>query len=349
VKGRGTRGLLFNSHLDTVPAGPGWTRDPWRAEVVDDRLYGLGSTDAKSCVAAMLEAFVAARDPGDSGRLVFCASSCEETTPDPGENLEAVLDELLPLEAGVIGEPTAFAICPRQRGRVVLALIAEGKAGHASRPWQGVNAIEIAAEDVHTLKEAANCLAHPELLEHGVSAGGGGWTGYPPLPCMPTGPDGEAAFVAGPVPPGGLPPTIQATLIQGGTASNVIPARCEVTLDVRTTIGFDNPSAIAGVQRCVRSRVEVRSDRFQPVATAPDARVVRAAEAALARAGCAATTQDFGGVSDLYHLAARGIDGIILGPGSGEQSHQADEFVSVAAFRRAVAAYAALVEEFFQV
>jgi acetylornithine deacetylase len=300
-RGSGARALLFNSHLDTVPAGPGWTRDPHRAAIEGDRLYGLGSTDAKSCVAAMLAAFVAAPDPGPRGRLVFAATAEEETGgTSGGDGLERLLPSLGALAAGVIGEPTGLAICDSQRGLVRAVLRAEGRAGHASRPREGVNAIEIAAEDVLALRALAAEI------------------------------DGTGA-------------TIQATMIAGGTKANVIPARCETTLDVRTTPAFDNERAVDAIGAAVKARLEVRSARFRPVALAPDAAIRRAARRALPEAD----VRPFGGVSDLFFLAKAGVPGVIVGPGDGAQSHQADEWVSVDAVRRGVDAYAAIVREFF--
>lgn len=300
-KGGGARGLLFNSHLDTVPAGPGWTREPHRAAQEGGRLYGLGATDAKSCVAAMLAAFVAAPDPGARGRLVFAATAEEETGgTSAGDGLERLLPSLGALAAGVVGEPTAMAICNAQRGLVRAVIVAEGRAGHASRPREGVNAIEIAAADVLALVALA-----AEIEASGA--------------------------------------TIQATLIQGGTKANVIPARCEVTLDVRTTRGLDNEAAAARIRAAVKGRVDVRSARFQPFVTAPEDPIVAAARRALP----ASEVRPFGGVSDLFFLARAGVPGVIVGPGDGAQSHQADEFVSVEAVRRAAGAYARIAAEFF--
>ena len=345
ARGSGERGLLFNSHLDTVPAGPGWTRDPWRAEVVDGKLYGLGSNDAKSCVAAMLAAFVAAPDPGARGRLVFCASA-EEEGPGPGaapgagcRGLEITLPHLGKLAGAVIGEPTNLAICAGQRGRTVLRLVCEGKSGHASRPHEGVNAIELAARALASLS--------PLLSDDALGA------------------DGLLGRA-----------TLCPTLIEGGTKSNVIPARCAITIDCRTTPGFDNATAarrlaeVASVlapfdptSRSARGRgsvesggrdtgsnlegqvrVEVLNARFQPVVTPRDSAIFRAARSALP----GAEVRALGGVSDLFHVAQLGIPGVIVGPGQGAQSHQADEFVRADAVRAAAAAYQRIAEEFFR-
>ncbi|RME73178.1 MAG: M20/M25/M40 family metallo-hydrolase, partial [Planctomycetota bacterium] len=292
-RGRGERTLLFNSHLDTVPATDAWTRDPWRAEREGDRIYGLGATDAKSCVAAMAAAFAATADPGARGRLVFAATVNEEAGGAAGPSgMEVVLPQLGRLHGGVIGEPTRLQICNGQRGLVRAILHAHGQAGHASRPWEGVNAIEHAAEDIIALRVLAARIA-----------------------------------VTGADPRTGRP-TIQATQIEGGSAPNVIPDRCRVVLDVRTTPRWDNAQAVADLERLVRSELEIRSRRFLPVATDPDTAIVRAARRALPEA----RLQPFGGVSDMYFLskvAGGPVPGVLIGPGDGRQSHKPDEFVSI--------------------
>ncbi|GIW71130.1 MAG: peptidase M20 [Planctomycetota bacterium] len=310
-RGSGRAGLLFNSHLDTVPAAPSWSRDPWTPAIEGERMYGLGATDAKSCVAAMAAAFVAAPEPGARGRLVLAATANEEAGGASGPSgLEQVLPELGPLAGAVVGEPTRLQICHGQRGLVRAVLRARGRAGHASRPWEGVNAIERAAEDV---------LALRALAEHIAVAGADPLLGRP---------------------------TVQATVIQGGSAPNVIPERCEVVLDVRTTRTWDNDAALAALARTCASELEVRSRRFVPVATDPQAAIVRAARQALPQAQVMA----FGGVSDLYFLhAAPGgpVPGVLIGPGDGRQSHQPDEFVRLPMVEQAVEAYIRLAEAFW--
>jgi acetylornithine deacetylase len=260
----------------------------------------------------MAAAFVAAGDPEDRGRLVFTATTEEETGGSGGrDGLQYVLPELGQVAAGVVGEPTRLNICNAQRGLARIILHAEGRAGHASRPWEGVNAIEIAAEDVAALRRLSEQIAE---------------TGADPLLGKPT---------------------LIATLIHGGTAPNVIPDRCDVTLDGRTTRRCDNDRLIEAVSSVVKSRVEVRSKRFQPVATDPSERIVEVARRVLPEA----KVEPFGGVSDLYFLAASSagpVPAILIGPGDGRQSHQPDEFVSVAMVRRAAAAYVAIADMYWR-
>lgn len=141
-RGQGSPCLLLNSHLDTVPPVDGWTVDPWVPRVDGDRLVGLGASDAKASVAAMLEAFLTA--PLPSGTLVFAATCDEETG---GEGLEKLAPSI-PFDAAIVGEPNGFAPAIAQKGLVKVKLVARGKAGHAARPHLGDNAIVRAAKDI---------------------------------------------------------------------------------------------------------------------------------------------------------------------------------------------------------
>lgn len=135
--------MLLNSHLDTVKAGPTWTRDPWDGAVEDGRLHGLGANDAKGSVAAQFGAAVLLRERGFKGNLVVCASCDEETG---GAGMERIAKDILPTyDAALIGEPNDFAPALGQRGLIKCKVTIRGQRAHASRPWQGRNAVHDAA------------------------------------------------------------------------------------------------------------------------------------------------------------------------------------------------------------
>jgi len=125
--------LLFDTHLDTVPPCPGWSRDPWEVQAVDGRVYGLGSNDAKAAVAAMTAAFLAFREAELPFTFALALVEGEETR---GTGTEAVLAELVrrgtPPAAAVVGEPTGLDIAVAQKGLMVLELVARGEACHAA-------------------------------------------------------------------------------------------------------------------------------------------------------------------------------------------------------------------------
>lgn len=142
-RGEGAPCLLLNSHIDTVPPVDGWSADPWKVRVEGGRLIGLGISDAKASVAALIEAFETAPLP-EQGSLLFAATCDEETG---GQGLEALAPELS-FDAAIVGEPNGFAPAISQKGLVKVKLVARGKAGHAARPHLSENAIVRAAEDI---------------------------------------------------------------------------------------------------------------------------------------------------------------------------------------------------------
>ena len=157
-RGSGSRTLLLNSHTDTVPDSRDWTIDPWGAELADGKVHGLGANDAKGCLAALITAFLTVDLPADA-RLVLAATCDEEIG---GDGLGTIREELGPLDAAIIGEPTTLEVCSCQRGMLRLRLHAHGQRAHASRPWQGDNAIEKAARDIAALV-ALELDEHPLL------------------------------------------------------------------------------------------------------------------------------------------------------------------------------------------
>ncbi|MDE2291395.1 MAG: M20/M25/M40 family metallo-hydrolase [Elusimicrobia bacterium] len=158
--GEGPRTLLLNSHTDTVPVGIGWSRDPYKADVEDGKIYGRGSNDAKGCLASMVvgAARAYASNP-PQGRLCLAATCEEETT---GKGLEALLPELPKPDAAVVGEPTGLQPAVAQKGLLLLTVTAKGRSAHAA--WGGgENAVHAAAEDILALSKLSFDRSHPAL------------------------------------------------------------------------------------------------------------------------------------------------------------------------------------------
>lgn len=290
-------GLLFCSHIDVVPVGDGWSFDPWCGDVVDGRVLGRGANDAKASVAAMA-AMAAGLDPARFSGRVALAFVCDEETG--GEGAEVLGDELPACDAVVVGEPTELDACPGQRGMLRASVHVTGRACHASRPWEGVNALTLAARDILAINEQELPGADPLL---GV-------------------------------------PTLQATVIAGGTRPNVLAGSARIEVDGRPTPGCDNAQLLAILERSVQGRVEVRSNRYLPVLTPADEPIVRAALAA----SPSGVLRGFGGVSDLHHL--RHLPGVVMGPGTSAASHAPDEWVAVSQVDAAVQAYGDLARAF---
>jgi acetylornithine deacetylase len=135
------------------------------------------------------------------------------------------------------------------------------------------------------------------------------------------------------------PVTVEPTVVQAGTARNVVPATATAVLDVRTTPAASHAAVVAAVRARVASEVRVLSDRLAPRETAPGALVVRAALAARPAARLYGSPT----LSDMVYVEA--APAIKVGPGSSERSHTADEWVGADEVAAGAAFYAALVRE----
>ncbi|GLH74411.1 peptidase M20 [Geothrix limicola] len=153
--------LMLNSHLDTVPPCAGWEGDPFTPVWNGTRLQGLGSNDAKGCVAAILLAAFELSQQKLEGEVVVVLSAEEETG---GNGIATILDRLGPLDGAVVGEPTGLRVCAAQRGLLVLKCTARGQSGHVAHAQMlgTENAIHKAARDIGQVA-AMDFPAHPLL------------------------------------------------------------------------------------------------------------------------------------------------------------------------------------------
>ncbi len=231
--------LFLVSHLDTVPPGDGWTRDPFGGEIEEGHLHGRGSVDAKGSVAAMAAAAAALAGAGGParGRLVVLATYREETL---ATSMPLALERFGMPDAAIVGEPTGLEPCVAQRGLVVLRLLWTGTARHAGwaagDPEGRDNAIEKAAVDLAALAGLEFERVHPILGKIGLTV----------------------------------------TRIEGGNANNVVPDRCAAVLDIRTTPAYGTDEIVARVRARVRAEVEIASARCLPCETPGGSRLLDA-------------------------------------------------------------------------
>ena len=240
--------LLLNTHLDTVPPGDGWSGDPFTLREVDGRLVGLGANDAGGCLVAMIATLLEAKQRLERGErlggTVVLALTAEEEIS--GDGLGTILDELHPLDAALVGEPTELTPMIAQRGLLILRGVARGRTAHPANtpPHTANNAVMNAAEQLLRLRDFDWGPAHPLLG-----------------PCHG-----------------------QVTTIKGGVARNVIPDACEFFLDIRTTPAETHAQLHERLGEYLACELHVHSDRLVPVDTADDAPIVQAVRRALSGA-----------------------------------------------------------------
>jgi len=242
VEVRGSRAgptLALVSHLDVVPPGKGWTRDPFSPTVEGTRLYGRGSGDAKGSVAAMLCAAKDVADAGgpQTGRLLVLLGYGEETKHTTMERAVAAAG---PIEAAVVGEPTNLEFAVAQRGLMMVDLLAEGDqrhAGYAAADGEFRNAALVLARDLLRLDGLFAERSHPVL---------GRTTATP-------------------------------TMLDAGVSRNVTPPVAKAILDIRSTPDWTHDEVADVLRQALASNVVITSQRLVPCETPAGSRLLAAA------------------------------------------------------------------------
>ena len=230
--------LAFVSHIDTVPAGEGWTRDPFKATIEGDKLFGRGSGDAKASVAAMLSAAadIAASGGPAHGELIVVFGYGEETK---NTSMPHAVAKHGPFDAAVVGEPTNLDIAVAQRGLMMVDLIARGDQRHAGYASEGgfTNSVSLIAADLLALTSLAQDRPHA-VLGH---------------------------------------PTLTATMLEAGVSRNVTPPSAKAVLDIRSTPAWTHQELGAELKKHLRSEVIVTSERLVPCETPANSALLAAA------------------------------------------------------------------------
>jgi acetylornithine deacetylase len=231
--------LALVSHLDVVPPGKGWTRDPFSPTVEGTRLYGRGSGDAKASVAAMLCAAKDVADAGgpQAGRLLVLLGYGEETKHTTMERAVAAAG---PIEAAVVGEPTNLEFAVAQRGLMMVDLLAEGDqrhAGYAAADGEFRNAALVLARDLLQLDGLFAERSHPVL---------GRTTATP-------------------------------TMLDAGVSRNVTPPVAKAILDIRSTPDWTHDEVADVLRQALASNVVITSQRLVPCETPVGSRLLAVA------------------------------------------------------------------------
>lgn len=138
--------ILLNSHIDTVKPNTGYTRNPFNAVVENNKLYGLGSTDAGGallCLYAVFRQFYQRQELAYN--IVFAATAEEEVSGTGG--IAHILEKIGNIDLAIVGEPTQMHLAVAEKGLLVVDCVAHGKAGHAARE-EGENALYKAMQDI---------------------------------------------------------------------------------------------------------------------------------------------------------------------------------------------------------
>jgi acetylornithine deacetylase/succinyl-diaminopimelate desuccinylase len=295
--------FAFNTHMDVVPAGEGWSGDPFELRERDGKLFGRGSCDAKGPLIAMVEAMrlLKAQRASWRGTLLGVFVGDEEVASEGAKHYAALRPKV---DFAVIGEPTSNSTVIAHKGSLRPWVRIHGVSAHSGTPDAGDNAIYKAARFIAMVEKS-----HRDTVRHRTH----------PLV-------------------GGASLTI--TRAKAGTADNVLPDSCDLLLDRRMVPGEDEAVVIAELQDLLKragAEAEVRAEivDFKPTTggateTAADHPIAIASLAASKRHGAKITEpQGFQGGCDLVHFRNAGAQGTVIGPGSLALAHKPDEYVPV--------------------
>ncbi|RJF91805.1 acetylornithine deacetylase [Noviherbaspirillum saxi] len=300
-------GIVLSGHTDVVPAdGQRWTRQAFQLTEEDGRLYGRGTTDMKSFIAAVLS-FVPDFVRMDLRIPVHLAFSYDEEIGCLGVRplLAAIGSRAVKPIACVIGEPTEMRVVSGHKGKLAMRCQVHGSEGHSAYAPYGVNAIEYAAKLVTRLAQIGERLATAEIN-----------------------PRFDPPFN-----------TLQTGVISGGRALNMIPGDCHFDFEVRALPLFD-PQCVADeicdyAERELLPEMRKKSaasdisfnllSSYPGLDSADDLPIVRLLK--LITGAQHAETVSYGTEGGLF--TAADIPTVVCGPGSMAQGHQPDEFITV--------------------
>ncbi len=303
-------GYVLSGHSDVVPVeGQDWTHDPFRLTEIDGRLYGRGTSDMKGFLAVCL-ALLPEMAAAPLARPLHLAISYDEEVGCLGVRpLIARIREqgIAPLGC-FVGEPTGMAVVTGHKGKYGAKATFRGRACHSALAPTGVNAIEYAARFIDKVRLTAEGLAR----------------------------DGARDDLYD------VPHTTGLTaLVQGGTASNIVPDRCTVAFEFRA-IAADDPRALAETALAYARDVLVPEMQARDPASgltveptidypgldiAPDAPLVTLAKRLAGRNAHAKVS--YGTEAGLFQSLGD-IPSVVIGPGDIARAHKADEYVETA-------------------
>ncbi|MEL6875656.1 MAG: acetylornithine deacetylase [Pseudomonadota bacterium] len=314
-------GVILSGHSDVVPVdGQDWSSDPFVLTEREGKLFGRGTSDMKSFIALAL---AAVPEFQNAKRPVHLAISYDEEVGCLGApDLIADIAAKLPKPAlAIVGEPTMMKVVTGHKGITVHSVEVLGHEAHSSLTHLGLSANMVAIDLMHDLANLAR-----ELWQKA---------------------DPDSPFV----PPH---PTLTIGMMEGGTAANILARRASFTFDLRCPPGIDPDKVLAPFKENVRLLDRDMQEAYpgtgititQLASAPPLAPKDSDAEAFVRRltgdnssAGAVAYAAEAG------QFQQAGFPTVICGPGSIEQAHQPDEFISLDQIARGAAFMARLAEE----
>ena len=299
-------GYVLSGHTDVVPVdGQKWATEPFVATVNKDKLYGRGAADMKGFIGTALAMAHEFREL-DLQRPIHFAFSYDEEVGCIGVRrlLQDLAANNIRPALALIGEPTMMRVVGAHKSGAVIETMAIGREGHSSAPAAGASAVMMAGEFIRLLGSIGE-----KVME-----------------------DRDEHFD---------PPytTIQANMVSGGTAVNVLAKEARILWEYRGLPDRDAPSLVekaesrATVEILPRYRAGAPEAAFRTKVHAAYPGLIRDVNSPAVQLACRILGENdvlavsYGTEAGLFQQA--GISAVICGPGSIAQAHRADEFVNL--------------------
>lgn len=311
--GRYKGGIVLSGHTDVVPVdGQSWSTDPFKATLIEDKIYGRGTCDMKGFIAVVMALVPELKAQNFDFPIHFAFSYDEEVGCLGAPHL---IDRLIALnykpDACIVGEPSSMQPVIGHKGKRSYNCQIHGVAAHSSLTNQGCNAIEHAASFISHLRSMADHFKTQGNRDD----------------------DYDVPYT-----------TLTTNLVKGGNSYNTIPSLCEFVFEFRH-LAQDNPESLhqsilsyvteqlEPAMHEERSEAQVILDTITNapgLETPPTEALVLAAQAATKNAPLLKVA--YATEAGLFQQAQ--IPTIVCGPGSIEQAHRADEFISLEQLER---------------
>lgn len=307
--------LHFNAHTDTVKTNPKtWETNPWKPVEKEGKIYGLGASDNKASVVALLGTIEELVDTNIDCDFYFAFPRKEETSGAGSKSfMDFYVKQELPKRYAVSGcvvlEPTDLKkIEYGNRGNLFVKFETKGKSCHASRPHEGENAFlkmvdvvgRLKAFEQHIKKYNDNDLGRPTIAI--------------------------------------------GTKVKGGLSINKVPDYCKLTCDVRTVPGFH--------ERAIELMKEYTGDLAKvSFAEKPALYSLTPKDSFLVKLVQEVTHAELGiskSSNDACFYTERGIPAVVFGPGTMAIMHCNNEYVIWKNVPKSVSAYVKIAKKFSQ-
>jgi acetylornithine deacetylase len=302
-------GVLLSGHTDVVPVtGQDWTVPPFALTKRDNLLYGRGTADMKGFVACTLSAARRASQM-ELATPLHLALSYDEEIGCIG--VRSLIDMLAGApfrpQFCIVGEPTQMQVATGHKGKTAARVVTKGRAGHSALAPNALNAIHMACDMIGVIRDIQS-----QIAENGTQDA-----------------DYDIPYT-----------TLHAGNINGGVALNIVPHEASFEFEIRNLTDDDPQAILARIKTRRDAYLNTLRKRFPeaditiditnsypPLGTDPDSAVTQLVKSL---SGSNATIKVAFGTEGGLFSDRLGVPTVVCGPGSMEQGHKPDEFISAA-------------------